>query len=419
MVGLGGWRMVRLALAIAGCVGVAAMLPALAGADLVGPPLADPHIGVPLGGPTPPLVDGVPPDFVSYRWERCHRYAVLVDVDRPSAIRHLDFDVADGAIDGTVDYATRFDGVKVSVDAGTEPDISGTKPYTIELWARPPGHFIDDRYRFLISRETRTSSGRQGTGIWWSPAGVGFERWSNGVKAGITYAPGIPLDGYTSVVATYDGSTMRLYIGGRLIGSRATTAPLTSPAGPFVVGAGPDGRSGFFAGDLDELSLYDHALIRSHVAAHVATAQAQPCTPVPNGDGATYTPTVDDLGDTLYQLTLSTRASDNFSVASVSQSTKPVDDAGQLVRPRIITPDVNDTVGGVIPIVAGVAGLPFDRIEFLVDGRVRYTKVGESPLQYAWNTNLASNGAHTVGVNVYGPGSQTPVTVQHTVTVSN
>jgi hypothetical protein len=118
--------MVRLALAIAGCVGVAAMLPALAGADLVGPPLADPHIGVPLGGPTPPLVDGVPPDFVSYRWERCHRYAVLVDVDRPSAIRHLDFDVADGAIDGTVDYATRFDGVKVSVDAGTGPDISGT-----------------------------------------------------------------------------------------------------------------------------------------------------------------------------------------------------------------------------------------------------------------------------------------------------
>ena len=411
--------MLRLTLAIAGCAGLAALLPTAAQGDLTGPPLSDPHIGVPVSAPTPPLVDGAPPDFVSRRWERCRRYAVLVDADRPSAIRHLDLDTADGAIEGTVSYATRFDGVKVSVDAGTEPDISGTKPYTIELWARPPGHFIDNQYRFLISRETKTSSGRQGTGLWWSPAGVGFERWSDGVKAGITYTPGIPLDAWTSVIATYDGTTMRLYIGGMLIGSRATTAPLPAPSGPFVVGAGPGGRSGFYAGDLDELSLYDHAVIRSHVAAHVATAQAQPCSEIPSADGDTYTPTIDDLGDTLYLLTLSTRASDNFSVASVSESTKPVDDAGQLVRPRIITPDVNDTVSGVIPIVAAVAGLPFDRIEFLVDGVVRYTKVGESPLQYAWNTNLARNGTHSVGVRVYGPGSQTPVTVEHSVTVGN
>ena len=72
-------------------------------------------------------------------------------------------------------------------------------------------------------------------------------------------------------------------------------------------------------------------------------------------------------------------------------------------------------MSGTVQITAAVAGLPPDRVEFLVDGLVRYAKVGEAPFQYTWNTAAARNGTHTVGVRVWGPRSQTPVTAQHTV----
>ena len=57
----------------------------------------------------------------------------------------------------------RFYGTN-SLTVASEPDISGTEPYTLELWARPPDHPADSHYQFLISRETTSSSGRQGTG---------------------------------------------------------------------------------------------------------------------------------------------------------------------------------------------------------------------------------------------------------------
>ena len=363
---------------------------------------------------------GLPPNLVMHRWERCSRYSVLVNADGATGVWHLDDDVADGAITGTISGSKRFYGTN-SLAVGGAPDISGTKPYTLELWARPPDHPAGSRYQFLISRETTTPSGRQGTGVWLSAAGVGFERWTDGVKAGITYAAGIPQAEWSAVTATYDGSTMRLYVDGRLIGSRQTTAGLAPPAGPFVLGAGADGRSGFFEGDLDELALYDHALIRSHVSAHVSRAVTPPCTQITDADAATYTPTFADLGYTLRVLTNSTIGypESPVTVSSYSESPGPVDAAGQLVRPTILSPAANATVNGTVHLTAAVGGVPPDRIEFLVDGVVRYAKVGEAPYQYAWNTTVARNGPHTVGVRVYGPRSQTPVTAQHTVTVGN
>src|SRR5215212_167468 len=97
---------------LAACALVAA---AAAASTVLGPPLADPHLGVPLAAPAPPLVEGAPPDFVQYRWERCRRYGLLVGLDRPTGVWHLNDGVADGAIHGFVDGARRFDGVDDSL----------------------------------------------------------------------------------------------------------------------------------------------------------------------------------------------------------------------------------------------------------------------------------------------------------------
>jgi hypothetical protein len=416
--------MVRRGLAVAAAsLATCALAATAAGAStVVGPPLADPHLGVPLAAPPPPLLEGARPDFVQYRWERCRHYGLLVGLDRPTGVWHLDEGVADGAITGFVNGARRFDGVDDWLALSNEPDISGTRPYTMELWVRPS--WIDDRYRFPISRETRDAHGRQGTGVWVSRRGVGFERWTNGVKAGVTFAAGIAARKWVGITATYDGARMRLFVSGALIGSRETTAPLASSAGPFRLGAGSrtDGNFGFFAGDLDEVALYDRALTRSHVASHGWAGLTAPCVQIPNADRSTYTPALEELGATMRSITNSTRSfpSGPVTVTSISESFAPTDDAGQLVRPWILTPSEGETVSGIAFLTAAVAGMPamIDRIEFVVDGVVRYAKT-ETPFQYAWDTTAAANGVHTVAVRVWGPGSETPATAQHSVTVAN
>src|SRR5262249_46649488 len=116
-----------------------------ASADTIyGPPLPAPHVGVPVIAPPPPLVNGMPPTLVMHLWQRCDRYSVLVNADGATGVWHLDDDVADGAITGTISGAKRFYGNN-SLTVSTSPDVAGTKPYTLELWARP-SNYSDSRY---------------------------------------------------------------------------------------------------------------------------------------------------------------------------------------------------------------------------------------------------------------------------------
>jgi Big-like domain-containing protein len=162
-------------------------------------------------------------------------------------------------------------------------------------------------------------------------------------------------------------------------------------------------------------------LTRSHVGAHGWAGVSLPCVQLPNADSSTYTPALEELGTTVKVITNSTRSypSGDVTGSQISESTSPTDEAGHYVRPLILTPSEGETVTGTAFLTAAVAGLPMiDRIEFLVDGVVRYAK-DEAPYQYAWDTTAAINGVHTVAVRVWGPGSATPAIAQRSVTVAN
>ena len=400
-------------------------------------PLSAPHLGIPVPAPPPPSVGGRQPDTVNRVWERCRRFRNVVGADAPSHGWRLDdsgdtaldsvggadgryarsgHGSAAGALAGEQHPAAAFDGVHDAIAVARAPDISGTRAYTFELWVRPSA--IDDRYRYLVGREATLAAGRQGSGLWLSAAGLGFERWVGGVKAGITYSAGLTPGAWSAVTATYDGAMMRLYVNGRQVGSRATTAPLVAIPSPLEIGATDGGRSGFFSGALDEVALYERALPRSHVAAHVRAGSAPPCSTITGETGLTYTPSIEDLGDTLRVVTTASATGIPASVAEVDESATPVDDNGQLVRPTITTLTPGATVTGTVQVIATVAGLPLDRIEFVVDGVVRYAK-DEAPYQYTWYTAAEPNGGHTVAVRVLGPRSETPAVTTIAVRVSN
>jgi hypothetical protein len=403
------------------------------------PSLADAHLGVSLSAPGAPTVAGLPATSVTDAWRRCLYYSTLVTADGATHLWHMDdastsntavgalsttaglysgarASVPDGALNGQSDPAATFDGVTSALAVPSAPDYEGTQAYSIELWVRP--HTIDRTYRFLFSRESSTSAGRQGTGVWLSSTGLGFERWRDGVSTSVDYAPGLPKNAWSQVTATYDGATMRLYVNGALVGSHAATIPLLSLITSSEIGAGSGGRSGFFAGDIDEVSLYPHALARAHVAAHAAAAATAPCTTIPAATSPTYTPIAADLGRTLSATVTSTNTHGNATV--IAQSPAPTDDGhGELVAATIGGLAANATVAGTVQVTATLAGLPADRIEWEVDGQYRYAKEAEAPYQYTWYTNGEANGPHTVTVLLWGPGASTPVSTQVTVTVSN
>jgi len=420
-------------------IGAGLLTAPAADADLVGPPLPAPHVGAALNAPPPPLIAGQPGETISYSWQRCRRYGSLVAADAPADLwplgeagavardtrggadgryaRTTHELTADGPLSGEVDFSSRFNGTSDAVAVAGAPDVfSGTHPHTVELWVRPQP--IDARYRYLFSREFTTAAGRQGTGIWIQSRGIGFERYRDGVGSSITVASGLPEATWSHVVASYDGATMRLFINGAQVGSRASPTPLLA-GGTLELGAGAGGASGFLAGDLDDAALYDRAVTRSHVAAHVAAARSLPCRIIDGAQGASYTPALADLGDTLQVMTIVNRTTPPAgNIASVSEGTAPADDAGQVVKPSIVTPAAGGTLGGTVQFTATVAGLPFDRAEFLVDGVVRHAKE-EPSLNYTWYTNAEPNGTHTLAVRAYGPRATTPVTTTMNVTVSN
>jgi hypothetical protein len=411
-------------------------VPAVAADDAVAT-LAPAHLGIAVSAPQAPSVGGAPAVNVSYAWQRCLPYSTLAQADGASDEWKLDdatatavdslgtasgkftgshTALADGALTGEHDPAAAFDGTTSALGVTGAPDYAGTQPYTIELWARP--RTIDGTYRFLFAREQTTGNGRQGTGIWSSSGGLGFERWTDGVASTVHYAPGLAVGVWSQVTASYDGQTMRLYVNGTQVGSRETTMPLIAEPGPTEVGAAAGAHAGFFSGAIDEVTSYPRTLIRSHVSAHYAAAMSAPCAAIAGASVATYTPVLADLGRTLSVTVTSTNANGSASVQA--QGAGPVDDGhGNYVQASIGGVAVSGTTSATAQVTAMLAGLPADRVEWDVDGQYRYAKPGEAPYQYTWYTAAESNGPHTVTVKLWGPNASTPVVTEVTVHVSN
>ena len=393
-----------------------------AGSGALGPAepgtLGPANLGVPLTAPAaPPLGET---HQTSYSWKRCSYYDTLVRLDGAQGLWPLgEADEARSSSGPLVQeggVGTSFNGTSSALTLpGLAPE-SATGAYSFELWARPTT--IDASYRFLISQEETLSGKREGTGIWLSKAGLGFERWSEGVSASITYTPGLQIGVWSQVLATYDGSTMRLYVNGVMIGSKATTSPLSAPDALTAVGAGSGADSGFFSGDLADVAIYPSALARAHVNAHYTEATTPPCSTIAGAEGSTYTPTLSDLGRTLSATTTSTGAS--HSAGTTGQSEGPIQDGhGNVSLPSIEALNEGETVSGTVVVNAAVHGLPADRIEFDVDGQYRYAKPAEAPYQYTWYTKAESNGPHVLSVKLWGPGASTPVSTQLTLDVHN
>jgi len=172
-----------------------------------------------------------------------------------------------GAIVGDRDTAVKLDGTSACVRISDTLAFSGLATFTVELWINPSSVGIERR---LASR--RTEGVESGYRVFLVSTQLRFERWVDGGSNGPTLAPLPPVDTWTHVAATYDGSSTRLWVNGTMADSAPSHASIPAVSADFVWGANSLCDGNYFSGVIDELAVYDHMLDSARIAAHIKAA---------------------------------------------------------------------------------------------------------------------------------------------------
>jgi hypothetical protein len=183
-----------------------------------------------------------------------------------------------GAIHGDPNTAVLLGGDDAScVNTSNTASLSfsGTSAISIEMWLEPVQQ-LDSNTRHAFIQETVDGNGKEGYGLFVSSGGLTFQRHVSGNPTSINVnPPPLPLDMFTYVVATYDGTdggsspgALHLYVNGGVAAPSVTaaggwTSPITSGAYVGCLGS-PVG----FHGVIDEVAVYGKALTPTQVLAH-------------------------------------------------------------------------------------------------------------------------------------------------------
>ncbi|MCP4249878.1 MAG: LamG domain-containing protein, partial [bacterium] len=151
------------------------------------------------------------------------------------------------------------------------PDDPSLKPaqLTIEAWVRPESGVISTWDSVLM--KSTISSWNDGYGLYHSGGNLIF--WVNQYNAYNVSVP-VATDTWTHIVATYDGSFLRIYKDGVEASSRAYSDPINHSNNDLLIGQGTGSPGYSWRGDLDEVAVYGTALSGTQVQAHYDAAQA-------------------------------------------------------------------------------------------------------------------------------------------------
>jgi hypothetical protein len=171
---------------------------------------------------------------------------------------------------GRFGSALSFDGVNDRVTVADANDLDFTTALTLEAWVYPTT---------LGSTAWRTVLLKERSG------GEVYNLYAHAESATAAYVvraaqSGTPLDArgpqlalntWSHLAVTYDGTTLRLYINGTQVGTRAAASPLLTSSGVLRLG-GNSIWGEYFKGRLDEIRIYNRALTPSEIQSDMNTA---------------------------------------------------------------------------------------------------------------------------------------------------
>ena len=163
-----------------------------------------------------------------------------------------------------------FDGVDDYVSCGNPPSLTLVDNLTLEAWIYPTD--------FSVRREIMTKD----SSYYWNIIGgkMGAYLWHTTNYNHYSKVP-VPLNTWSHVALTYDGSDVRMYLDGDEKYSASTTGPLNVVSDPLTIGVMRPSPSPFspFKGKIDEVAVYGHALTADQIMARYLDGQPAPPPP--------------------------------------------------------------------------------------------------------------------------------------------
>lgn len=186
---------------------------------------------------------------------------------------------------GEVAQTFSFDGSTGFVSVPDSPSLDITDAITIDAWINPSTVGDPSGLVFLMFKGDSCCGDTQSYGFLWGTESmlqsIIFRLGNSTTNTEIRSDP-IPLNEFTHVAGTYDGTTMRLYINGVLDVSGTTTlGQLQVTASPLIIGSSL--RNGttqnFFQGLVDEVEIFNRALSADEILAIYNAGSSGKCKP--------------------------------------------------------------------------------------------------------------------------------------------
>jgi hypothetical protein len=162
--------------------------------------------------------------------------------------------------------ALSFNGTSSWVTVADSPSLDLTTAMTLEAWVNP--NALGTTWRTVLFKTTTGGmvyslyANQDGT----RPVGqvsIGGEQEAVGAAA-------LPLNAWSHLAATFDGSSLRLYVNGALAGTTAVSGTIPASTDALRIG-GNSVWPEWFSGLIDDVRVYDRALTPSEIQADMAT----------------------------------------------------------------------------------------------------------------------------------------------------
>jgi hypothetical protein len=163
--------------------------------------------------------------------------------------------------------ALTYDGIDDYVTVPDAASLDLTTGMTLEAWVQPTAGGKD--WRQAVLKET---SGGLAYGLYAfddSGLSAGFANVSH--EVGAPGASGLPLNAWSHIATTYDGTALRLYVNGTLAGQRSLTGSMKTSSMPLKIG-GNAVWGEFFKGQIDSVKVYNRALSAAELTTDMSAA---------------------------------------------------------------------------------------------------------------------------------------------------
>src|SRR5271166_172862 len=373
-------------------------------------------------------------------------------------------------VPGKYNSALKFTGATNSmVTISDSASVNLTTGMTLEAWVNPSSlsNSLGGNWDAAISKDHQNSSNDISYALY-AATGTGTAPAVHILVGSTDYgAQGtsvLSLNTWTFLAATYDGTTLKMYVNGTLVGSQTVAGSIFTTTDPLHIGG--DWDSEMFTGSIDNARIYKAALTPSQITTDMNTGVGPVQPPSAPGNltatgsvgkvslswsasvgnpaiagytiyrsttsgftpstsnqiGQTTATSFTDSGlaaGTYYYLVTAQDTSGNTSVpsnqasAAVSADTTPPTVA-------LTAPTNNATVSGTVSVSATATdNVAVASVQFTLDGNNLGSPVTAAPYSFSWNTTTAANGSHTLGAIARDTSGNQASATAVTVTVSN